>query len=75
MALKTFNLDESVYKKYSSHCKKEGISMSKQIERFIAGEVIRIEGAKTTQVTSKITGKSESTLRASSNEHPMHKFC
>ena len=74
MALKTFNLDESIYKKYSSHCKKEGISMSKQIERFIGEEVIRIEQSKGRIIDSEVVKKSPS-LKTLSSEHPMHKFC
>jgi len=35
MVLKTFNLQEDVYKKFSSFCKEHGISMSKQVEIFI----------------------------------------
>ena len=42
MALKTFNLDEGVYKKFSEHCKKEGISMSKRVENFIRDELGKI---------------------------------
>lgn len=75
MSLKTFNLDESMYKKYSSHCKKEGISMSKQIDRFIGDEVARIEGLRTTQPDASSTKKSAHSLKTEGNEHPMHKFC
>ena len=46
MALKTFNLDEAVYKEFSKHCKKEGISMSKKIENFLRDEVGKIQGKK-----------------------------
>ncbi|MEM4398088.1 MAG: hypothetical protein QW757_05715 [Candidatus Woesearchaeota archaeon] len=35
MALKTFNIDETIYKKFSDICKKNGMSMSKQIEFFM----------------------------------------
>ena len=35
MVLKTFNLDEEVYKKFSEFCKENGISMSKQVNLFI----------------------------------------
>ena len=43
MALKTFNLDEGVYKEFSKHCKKHGISMSKRVENFIKEEVAKIK--------------------------------
>jgi len=35
MTVKSFNVDEEVYSKFSKHCKDHGISMSKQIEFFM----------------------------------------
>lgn len=35
MVLKTFNVGEVVYKKFSDFCKGNGISMSKQIDFFM----------------------------------------
>lgn len=35
MALKTFNVEEKTYKKFSNFCKEHGISMSKQVELFM----------------------------------------
>ena len=35
MTLKTFNVQEEVYKKFSSFCKGHGVSMSKQVEMFM----------------------------------------
>jgi hypothetical protein len=35
MALKTFNVNETVYGSFSSFCKENGLSMSKQIELFM----------------------------------------
>lgn len=35
MTLKTFNVEEKTYKKFSSFCKAHGISMSKQVELFM----------------------------------------
>ncbi len=35
MALKTFNVQEEVYSKFSSFCKGHGVSMSKQVEMFM----------------------------------------
>ncbi|MEK6846974.1 MAG: hypothetical protein AABY16_02300 [Nanoarchaeota archaeon] len=43
MAIKTFNLDEQVYKEFSKHCRKNGISMSKRVENFIRDEIVRIK--------------------------------
>jgi len=39
MVLKTFNLNEEVYKKFSGFCKENGISMSKQVEIFIEAQM------------------------------------
>lgn len=39
IALKTFNIEESVYKKFSNLCKGNGISMSKQVEFFMKSVV------------------------------------
>jgi hypothetical protein len=35
MAIKTFNIEEDVYKQFSGYCKGNGISMSKQVELFM----------------------------------------
>lgn len=35
MALKTFNIDESVYIQFSKICRETGMSMSKQVEMFM----------------------------------------
>ena len=40
--LKTFNLNSEIYSKFSTHCKSQGISMSKKIENFIKEEVEKI---------------------------------
>ena len=39
MTLKTFNVDEAVYGKFSHFCKSHGISMSKQIQIFMEAQV------------------------------------
>ena len=39
MVLKTFNLDEKNYKKFSEFCRENGISMSKQVNIFIESQV------------------------------------
>ena len=39
MALKTFNVDEGVYKKFSTACKENGMNMSKQVEFFMRSMV------------------------------------
>ncbi len=63
MALKTFNLDAEVYRLFSEHCKREGISMSKKIEKFIRQELEALKkGA---------TGSVEISL----GEHSFKKYC
>ena len=39
MVLKTFNVQEDVYKKFSEFCKGHGVSMSKQVELFMESMV------------------------------------
>lgn len=39
MVLKTFNIEEVVYAKFSKFCKEHGISMSKQIEFFMQSQL------------------------------------
>jgi len=39
MVLKTFNLEEGTYKKFSEFCKGNGISMSRQIDFFMKSVV------------------------------------
>jgi antitoxin component of RelBE/YafQ-DinJ toxin-antitoxin module len=39
MVLKTFNLDEETYKKFSDFCRENGISMSKQVNIFIEAQI------------------------------------
>lgn len=43
MAIKTFNVDAMLYKEFSEHCKKEGISMSKRVENFIRQELDKVK--------------------------------
>jgi antitoxin component of RelBE/YafQ-DinJ toxin-antitoxin module len=39
MVLKTFNLNEETYKKFSEFCKQHGLSMSKQVNIFIESQI------------------------------------
>ena len=39
MALKTFNVQEEIYSKFSNFCKGHGVSMSKQVEMFMESMV------------------------------------
>ena len=75
MALKTFNIDEIVYKNYSKHCKNRGISMSKQIENFLKEEVGKI-----TSLPNNKNKKFQKIEKISKNscgliEHHLKKYC
>ncbi|MCB9362044.1 hypothetical protein H6504_01285 [Candidatus Woesearchaeota archaeon] len=39
MVIKTFNVDEEVYRKFSAYCKDLGLSMSKQVDMFMRTQV------------------------------------
>jgi len=39
MVLKTFNVSQDVYARFSQFCKGHGMSMSKQVEIFMASQV------------------------------------
>lgn len=39
MAIKTFNVSEEIYSKFSAYCKEFGLSMSKQIDLFMRSQV------------------------------------
>ena len=39
MVLKTFNLSDEAYRKFSKFCKENGLSMSKQVDFFIKSQV------------------------------------
>lgn len=39
MVLKTFNVGEEIYAKFSKFCKEHGISMSKQVEFFMESQI------------------------------------
>ncbi len=82
--LKTFNVDAGVYEKYSKHCKKNGVSMSRQVENFLRNEVEKLNGtAKVSAVDVKeevgvrkikyIKVNSAPELKA--DEHPLSKYC
>ena len=39
MVIKTFNLDEDIYKQFSDFCKSRGLSMSNQVNIFIKSQI------------------------------------
>lgn len=68
MAIKTFNVDEEVYKQFAEYCKKHGISMSKRIENFIREELGKLK--------DKHVAKREVDRKLSSQQvHTFSKYC
>jgi len=39
VVLKTFNVEEKIYSKFSNFCKDHGISMSKQVQLFMESQI------------------------------------
>ncbi len=72
MALKTFNLNEEVYKKFSEHCKKHGMSMSKKIENFIKSELDKLRIFPSVEQGEK---KVKEIKEARNTEHSFKKYC
>ncbi|MEK6908658.1 MAG: DUF6364 family protein [Nanoarchaeota archaeon] len=54
MSIKTFNIEEEVYKQFSAYCKKNGISMSKRVENFLKEEVSKINNKNFKKITEKV---------------------
>ncbi len=71
MGLKTFNINEAVYKEFSKYCRKNGISMSKRVDNFFRGELERLEkgSVKSKKVFEIRHEKLDSTT------HSMTKYC
>ena len=42
MVLKTFNLEDETYRKFSEFCRENGLSMSKQVDIFIKAQIEEI---------------------------------
>ena len=76
MALKTFNLDDKLYKEFSEHCKKNGISMSKRVENFIKKEMdkIRLISAKEV-IRERINRPAKVNEFSGEIEHSFKKYC
>ena len=66
--IKTFNIDEEVYKQFSALCKKNGISMSKRVENFIRDEIAKLKIKPSVKV-GEVIGK------RSVSSHSFSKYC
>lgn len=71
MVIKTFNVDEEVYKQFSEHCKKHGISMSKRVENFLKEEVSKINN----KVKKNVDKSVVETKSISPGNHTFSKYC
>lgn len=71
MVIKTFNVDEEVYKQFSEHCKKNGISMSKRVENFLKEEVSKINN----KVKKNVDKNVVETKPISPGHHTFSKYC
>lgn len=82
MAIKTFNIDEILYKEFSKHCKKHGISMSRKVENFIRQETEKLKMGKDgvdfhleLEKDTRIRPQLPEPAAREDDEHPMGKFC
>jgi len=79
MALKTFNIDSEVYKQFSKHCKREGLSMSRKIDNYIRAELSRIrcdvKGAVESIDSIKLPEAQRETENKDNEEHSFKKYC
>lgn len=77
MALKTFNIDEQVYKEFSKHCKQQGISMSRRIENFLRDEVekIKLPIGEMKDLGRERLHHAEGQAHKQTGEHPLSKYC
>ena len=69
MALKTFNIDAEIYRRFSEHCKKHGISMSRKIENFIREETMKLKGG------NFEINDIKKVLKDKKVTHPMERYC
>ncbi len=80
MALKTFNINEEIYKKFSEHCKSQGLSMSKKIENFIKQEMEKMSIKSLFPQTESTNPMQAHRLRevprsTEQQEHSFKKYC
>ncbi|MEK6898990.1 MAG: hypothetical protein AABW79_02750 [Nanoarchaeota archaeon] len=74
MVIKTFNLDKEIYEEYSKHCKKEGLSMSKRVERFIGEDLAKLKGSLNVEAKKEIPVNEEN-IQKVVGHHSMKRYC
>ncbi len=67
MAIRTFNVDQEVYEAYAEYCKKEGISMSKRVEKFIREDL--------TMLTKNPAAPKAVVKSSPGTDHSMRRYC
>lgn len=72
MVIKTFNLDEETYELYAEFCKKQGISMSKRVERFIKEDLLKLHEEHGARVNPKAPKPQNPIF---DKDHSMRKYC
>jgi len=78
--LKTFNINEEVYSVFSDYCKREGMSMSRKVEKFMEKEIEFLKnGIKEEVVSGKkrdlnLVDKKAS-MGGDEKNHSMGKYC
>ena len=76
MALKTFNLDDKIYREFSEYCKKNGISMSKRVENFIRREIDKMRLVSAKEAIRESINKPRKIGEISGEiEHSFKKYC
>lgn len=70
--LKTFNLDSELYREFSEHCKRHGISMSKRVENFIRRELESMKSG--LEDTRGIQNEVKKVVK-DTREHSMERYC
>jgi len=78
--LKTFNINEEVYSVFSDYCKREGMSMSRKIEKFMEKEIEFFKsGVKEEVVSGKkrnlSLGDKKVKISGDDKDHAMGKYC
>ncbi|MDP4039147.1 MAG: hypothetical protein Q8P57_01025 [Candidatus Pacearchaeota archaeon] len=76
ITLKTFNLDEEIYKEFSKLCRENGISMSKRVEKFIREELESLKRDSDLNKSVKIERSlNKPRQKLSGEEHSFSKYC
>ena len=78
--LKTFNINEEVYSVFSDYCKREGMSMSRKVEKFMEKEIEFLKNGNGEGFVSERKRDSHLIdknvkMNGDNKEHSMGKYC